>query len=150
MKYLILSYLALNTILGFSQILHPVKWKFSLLKISSDTYQFHATATLDKSWHIYSQVQPDNAISTPTKIHFDKIELFQMIGKVKEVGKMEKYRDTKNNIGANEYDDKVDFVQVLRVKGNKAMPLTGSVSFQVCTNHQCLQPDDESFHLEIP
>ena len=72
----------------------PVKWNFSSKKkISDKVYEIHLTATLDNGWHIYSQTQPKDAISQPTKIAFTSNPLTNLEGSVKEVGKMEKFHD---------------------------------------------------------
>jgi len=133
----------------YLQILHPVKWEFRVNKISSTTYQFHAIALLDYSWHIYSRLQPDNAVSTPTQISFDKTPDIQIIGYPREIGTLIKFVDKQNNIGANEYSKRVDFVQIIKVSKTKAVTLSGKVTFQVCTDRQCLPPDEQVFRMSI-
>jgi thiol:disulfide interchange protein DsbD len=46
--------------------LNPVSWSFSAKKIADKTYEVHLTATMQSGWHLYSQVQPEDAIAIPT------------------------------------------------------------------------------------
>ena len=46
--------------------LNPVSWSFTSKKITDKTYEVHLTATMQSGWHLYSQVQPEDAIAIPT------------------------------------------------------------------------------------
>src|SRR5215212_1890179 len=76
-----------------AQVLNPVSWTFSSKKISDNEYEIKMTATIQKGWHLYSQIQPEDAIAQPTAFSFNKNPLVELNGKVKEVGKLEKYKD---------------------------------------------------------
>ena len=149
MKTLFAHCLIVSIFLSSAQIFHPVRWSFKMTKISGNTYTFCAKATMEDQWHIYSHIQPGNAISTPTTIVFDKKLGIQTIGKLREIGKLEKYLDKKNNIGANEYAGEVEFTQLIVVKNTSQRKLWGIVTYQACTNKQCLQPDNADFSLDI-
>ena len=41
------------TILGFAQILDPIKWKFSTVDISETEKELRFTANIDKGGHLY-------------------------------------------------------------------------------------------------
>ncbi len=61
-----------------------------------------------------------------------------MNGNVKEVGKMQLFKDEKLKISANQYSEKVDFVQVVKLKANVKTNIVGSVEYQTCDDKKCL------------
>src|SRR5688500_19559967 len=94
MKKIVFTLISVFTIaFASAQTLNPVSWSFTSKKISDKEYEIRMIATLQKGWHLYSQTQPDDAIAQPTTISFNKNPLLEFEGKVKEVGKLEKYKD---------------------------------------------------------
>ena len=93
-----------------AQAVNPVSWTFTSKKVSEKEYELQMIATIQRGWHLYSQVQPEDAIAQPTSFSFNKNPLLELSGKIKEVGKLEKYKDKKLDISANQYSDKVTFV----------------------------------------
>ena len=68
---------------SYGQILKPVKWSFSTKQISPAEVQLVLTATIDPTWHLYSQdIPPDGPV--PTSFTFEKSADYKLIGKVKE------------------------------------------------------------------
>jgi thiol:disulfide interchange protein DsbD len=132
-----------------AQVLHPVKWSYGTKKIGPDTYELHFKADMEDGWHIYSQKQPGNAVADPTKIVLNKSAAFSTVGKPKELGKMEKFYNKDVGIGANQYANTVDFVQVIKVKDQTLSSITGKISFQACTNKKCLPTEDVPFTIPI-
>lgn len=129
--------------------LNPVSWSFSSKKIDDKTYEVHLTATMQAGWHLYSQVQPDDAIAIPTEFKLNSNPLLSLEGKIKEAGKMEKFHDAKLEVSANQYAGKVDFVQVVKLKANVKTNLTGSVEYQTCDDKKCLPPKTVNFTIPI-
>jgi thiol:disulfide interchange protein DsbD len=129
--------------------LNPVSWSFTSKKIADKTYEIHLTATMQAGWHLYSQVQPDDAIAIPTGFKLNSNPLLNLEGKIKEVGKMEKFHDKKLEVSANQYSGKVDFVQVVKLKANAKTNLTGSVEYQTCDDEKCLPPRTVNFTIPI-
>lgn len=71
----------------------PVQWNLSAQNVNDKEYEIKLTATIQPGWHLYSQKQPEDAIALPTKIVFNKNPLLELKDKVKEQGKLEKYKD---------------------------------------------------------
>lgn len=140
--------IAFGTIKANAQ-LNPVSWSFTSKKIGDKTYEVHLTATMQSGWHLYSQVQPEDAIAIPTGFKLNNNPLLTLDGKIKEVGKMEKFHDAKLEVSANQYAGKVDFVQVVKLKGNVKTNLTGSVEYQTCDDKKCLPPRTVNFSIAI-
>ncbi|HVZ56809.1 MAG TPA: protein-disulfide reductase DsbD domain-containing protein [Chitinophagaceae bacterium] len=129
--------------------LNPVSWSFTARKIADKTYEVHLTATIQSGWHLYSQTQPGDAIAIPTGISLNKNPLLTVEGKIREMGKLEKFHDAKLGISANQYSGKVDFVQVVKMKAQAKTNLSGSIEYQTCDDKKCLPPKTVSFSVPI-
>lgn len=139
-------------LVGFSasaQIMNPVTWSFTAKKTADKTYEVHLTAAIQSGWHLYSQIQPEDAIAIPTGIKFTANPLLNLNGVVKEVGKMQKFHDSKLGLSANQYSNKVDFVQVVKLKANAKTNIAGGVEFQTCDDKKCLPPRTVNFNIEL-
>ena len=122
---------------------------FASKKIADKTYEVHLTATMQSGWHLYSQVQPEDAIVIPTGFTINNNPLLSLEGKIKEVGKMEKFHDKKLEVSANQYSGKVNFVQVVKLKANAKTNFTGSVEYQTCDDKKCLPPRTVNFSVQL-
>ena len=129
--------------------LNPVTWSFSAKKMADKTYEIHMKATIQSGWHLYSQIQPEDAIAIPTGFTINKNPLVILDGKIKEIGKMELFHDAKLDISANQYANNVDFVQIVKLKAKAKTNLTGSVEYQTCDDKKCLPPKTVNFSVAI-
>ncbi len=147
-KRIILSALvAFVASITFAQTL--VQWNYSTKKIADKTYEVHLTATIDDNWHLYSQRQPEDAIAMPTAIKFTPNPLLIFTGIIKEIGKMEKHTDKTLGITQNQYSNKVDFVQVVKLKGKAKTNVSGDIQYQACTDENCLPPKTVQFSVSL-
>src|SRR5215204_2040240 len=129
-KVLLVALSFMTGTLAFSQ--NPVSWSFTSKKVSDKVYEVTLVASIQPGWHLYSQSQPEDAIAQPTSFSFNNNPLLNFDGNVKEVGKLEKYRDDKLDVSANQYSNKVEFVQVVKLKGKAKTAVTGKLEFQTC------------------
>src|SRR6185369_13547538 len=148
MKKLLLSIL-LTSGCYFLYAQSPISWSFNSKKISDKTFELHLTANIQSGWHLYSQDQPSDAIAIPTSVSINNNPLLKLDGKVKELGKMEKFTDKNLGISAHQYSNKVDFVQVVKVKSNAKTNVAGSVEFQTCDDKKCLPPKTVNFNIAL-
>ncbi len=132
-----------------AQMTDPVQWTYTAKKIADKTYEIHLTATIQPSWHLYSQNQPADAIAEPTTISFNKNPLAIYDGKIKEVGKMQLFKDEKLKISANQYSGKVDFVQLVKLKANVKTSVVGTLEYQTCDDKKCLPPKKVDFSVAL-
>jgi len=137
-KFVFILLTVLTAGIASAQALNPVSWSFSSKKISDNVFEIHMTATIQEGWHLYSQSQPKDAIAQPTSFSFNKNPLVELEGKVKEVGKLEKYKDEELDISANQYSNKVVFVQKVKLKGKARTNVTGKLTYQTCDDKKCL------------
>jgi thiol:disulfide interchange protein DsbD len=146
--FFLLSFFVI-TFASNAQMADPIKWAYTSKKIADKTYEIHLIATVQNTWHLYSQTQPADAINQPTEIIFKKNPLISFDGKVKEVGKMQLFKDEKLKISANQYAEKVDFVQLVKLKANVKTNIVGSVEYQTCDDKKCLPPKKIDFTVAI-
>ena len=149
MKKLIVLGVVIFTAFNAMAQLNPVTWSFSAKKISDKTYEVHMKATIQNSWHLYSQKQPDDAIAIATSFTIRANPLFKPDGKITEVGKMEVMKDATLGISANQYSKTVDFVQKIKLKSNAKTNFSGSVEYQTCDDKKCLPPKTVNFSVDI-
>ncbi len=136
--YIIFSFFVIGSV--SAQNLNPVSWSFTSKKLGENMYELQIVATIQQGWHLYSQVQPADAIAQPTSFVFNKNPLLIMDGKVKEMGNMVKFKDEKLGVSANQYSNKVIFVQKVKVRGNAKTNVTGKLEYQTCNDERCLPP----------
>lgn len=149
MKYFFTLSILLMLVAPVMQAQNPVTWTFSSKKIADKTYEVHMRAAIQPGWHLYSQNQPEDAIAIPTGFTLAANPLFTLDGKIKEVGKLEKFHDKKLDVSANQYSNTVDFVQVVKLKTNAKTSLTGNVEYQTCNDERCLPPKKVNFSIAI-
>lgn len=128
---------------------NPVSWAFAAKKIKADFYEIQMTATIEKGWHLYSQDQPEDAIAIPTSFTFINNPLLTLNGKIREIGKLEKFHDKELDLSANQYSEKVVFVQQVSLKGKVKTSFNGSVEYQTCDDKKCLPPKTINFKISL-
>ena len=149
MKKIILALLIGTTAIVTNAQLSPVSWTFTTNKIADKTYEVHMKASIQQGWHLYSQIQPKDAIANPTAFTINSNPLLALVGKVKETGSVEKYHDAKLGISANQFSNNVDFVQVVKLKTKAKTNISGSVEYQTCDDKKCLPPKTVNFSIAI-
>lgn len=132
-----------------AQVLSPVQWTFTSVKVSAKVYEVKLTANIQNGWHLYSQKQPADAINIPTEIQFNKNPLVVLDGKASENGKMEVYTDKRLGISANQYSGKVEFVQKVKLKAAVKTNISGLVEYQTCDDKKCLPPKKLVFNVAL-
>lgn len=147
-KFTFLIILISATIAGNAQ-LNPIVWSFSAKKKADKVYEVSMKATIQSGWHLYSQSQPSDAIAMPTTFTLTNNPLFTKEDKIKEVGKMEKFKDATLGTSANQYSGSVSFVQTVKLKSNVKTNFAGSVEFQTCDDKKCLPPKTVNFNVAL-
>jgi hypothetical protein len=149
MKKIILTGSVLWMSLAVSAQLNPVSWNFTVNKKADKVYELKMTATLQEGWHLYSQTQPEDAIAIPTGFTIHNNPLLALDGKIKEIGSLQKFHDPKLGVSANQYSNKVDFVQTVKLKAAVKTNISGSVEYQTCNDEKCLPPKTVNFNLAV-
>jgi|SRR5688500_5224621 len=125
-----------------------VEWKFESKKLADKKYEVKLIALVKNPWHIYSTTTPDGG-PLPTKISFTKNPLTAFDGKIREVGKLESHFEEVFDVDTKYFNNKVEFVQVVNVKGNAKTNLSGTVEFMACNDKECLPPKSIPFSIAL-
>jgi DsbC/DsbD-like thiol-disulfide interchange protein len=128
---------------------HPVKWNFYVKKIKGEQYILHLQARMDSGWHIYSQEQPKDAVAVPTVICFAKQAGIVLLGDIQEIGKRELNTIEELGLSNYQYSEQVEFVKRVKASRNIKM-VSGSITFQSCTERECLPPETVQFSINLP
>ena len=147
-KIITAGFLLLFSNILFAQIQDPVSWSATSKKINDKTYEIHLTANLDNGWHTYSQSTPEGG-PFPTSISFTKNPLLTLDGKTKEVGKLEKHNEPLFGVDVKQFSNKVDFVQVVKLKAPVKTSVNVAVEFMVCNDKQCFPPKTQKFTVAL-
>ncbi|MBL7770360.1 MAG: hypothetical protein JNK20_15370 [Flavipsychrobacter sp.] len=148
MKKMLLSFLVM--VLGtatFAQSEKQVRWTFQTKKIAENTYEVRMTADIGGNFHMYAQDGGDGPVST--SFDFTKNPLISFDGQVKEQGKLKKVYEEAFGSEVRYYEKKVDFIQVVKVKGKAKPTLAGKVEFMVCNDKECLPPSTVNFKVAL-
>lgn len=133
--------------LSFAQVLTPVKWSFSTKQLSPSEVQLVFKATIDKTWHLYSQdIKPDGPV--PTSFNIEKSKDFELVGKVKEPKAIEEY-DPNFDMVLKYFADQAVFTQKIKVLSPKDFVIKGYLEFMCCDDKQCLPPNEVEFEFKI-
>jgi hypothetical protein len=133
---------------GAGKAQNAVSWNFTAKKIADKTYEVHLTATVAKSWRIYSQTTPDGG-PVKTSIVFNKNPLSSFVGKIKEEGRLKQKHEDVFGVDVKYYENKVDFIQMIKLKSNVKTSILGTVEYMACNDQQCLPPKKEKFSIKI-
>ena len=125
-----------------------VNWVFLAKKITENTYEIRSSATIKGDFHLYAQV-PGVEGPVPTTFSFSPNPLLLLTGKVKEQGKLVKKFESAWDGTVNFYENKVDFIQLVKIKGKVKTNISGDVEFMVCNDAQCLPPSKVPFRIAI-
>lgn len=140
---------ALLPALVSGQINDPVRWAFSIRKISDNTFELHFTASILPPWHIYGQniKGVSQELGLPTTISFNKNPLIEAEGGVKEVGNAEEKKI--EGVSIRYYSGRLELIQVVKLKAAVKTHVTGKLDYMACTNTHCLPPAQRGFSLTL-
>jgi DsbC/DsbD-like thiol-disulfide interchange protein len=147
MKYLLPIFALFITSSLVAQSDKEVQWTFTAKKLTENTYEIHMTARVNDDWHIYSQNAGEGPFATA--VSFSKNPLVSMEGKVQESGKMKKVFEKAFDSEVRYYEDAVNFVQVVKLKGKVKTNIAGKIEFMVCNDSRCLPPAAVDFKINI-
>ncbi len=147
-KIITAGFLLLLTSSLFAQIQNPVNWTATSKKIADKTYEIHITANIENGWHVYSQTTPDGG-PVPTSISFTKNPLLDFSGTAKEIGKLEQRNEPLFGVDVKQFSNKVEFVQVVKLKANVKTSAEVAVEYMVCNEKQCLPPTTKKFSIAL-
>ncbi|MDP2235166.1 MAG: protein-disulfide reductase DsbD family protein [Bacteroidales bacterium] len=150
MKHYLMRLVAIFLLLtpGFlsSQVLEPVKWRFSTESLGNNEYNLVFYADIEPKWHLYSQ---DIPMSPPaTTFSFEKGVGYELIGKVSESPSVEQY-DPNFEMVLKFFSKMATFKQKVKLTGSQPVEIKGFVEFMSCDDTRCLPPAEELFSFRL-
>ncbi|CAN5187370.1 cytochrome c biogenesis protein CcdA [soil metagenome] len=117
-----------------------VKWTYSTNKISDCEYELLFKATIDKGFHLYSQIaDPSGDGPLPTVFTFDASKDYELIGKTSEPKPIEKAEPVFGpDIIVKYFETTATFKQKIRVKNKMSFKVTGIIDGMACNDGSCV------------
>ena len=130
-----------------AQIYKPVKWSYSVNKLSGNKAELVFTAKIEKNWYLYSQDIPKGG-PIPTSFKFNPSQNYNLIGNVTEQNPEIK-QDDNFSMTLKVYHNSATFKQKVKILSANDFTVDGSLEFMCCNNQQCLPPEDVDFKFEL-
>jgi thiol:disulfide interchange protein DsbD len=147
-KIIVLFLISAVSVLGYSQILNPVKWTYSIENNGSEKATLVINAKIDKGWHLYSQFVGEGG-PVPTSFRFEKSDAFTLSGNVKEVPKAKSFFDDIFGMQVAWFEKSATFKQEIKVSSKTDFKVKGTLEFMVCDDKQCLPPEEVEFTFDV-
>ncbi|MES2862992.1 MAG: cytochrome c biogenesis protein CcdA [Bacteroidota bacterium] len=126
------------TFLGSAQIVEPVKWSSSVVKVSDTELDLVITADIEDHWHLYSQFTPDGG-ALPLVLTFKNQKgNYQLVGKAKE-GKYKKSFNDIFEIDEYYFEGSAKFTQRVKILNPKLKTIDVYADGQACIDGRCVQ-----------
>ncbi len=137
------TYFTLN-----AQVFQPVKWSFSHIEKGDNQYELQFKALIDEGWSIYGSDIPSGG-PVPTTIEFDETEGVEFIGEIISPELSTKY-DPNFEMELTMGKGQLIFKQIVEVKSQNPVTITGELVYMSCDDTQCLPPDYIDFEFKLP
>ena len=167
-QFSLLFMLLFIAVQGFSQVLEPVKWKYESKMLSNNEAELIFTATIDDTWHLYSQNIKDGG-PIKTSFFFNSLEGFEFIDKNVKIEEEEGfdgegskiYRVVFNETEPEEEDDpnfkmilkffshEAVFTQRIKLLNDEPLKIDGFLEFMCCDDEKCLPPTEIDFDFSF-
>lgn len=145
--FIFISWLLLSGLSAFSQIENPVKWDYKTFKTGDKKFNVRISATIAPGWHLYAQEAGEGP--EPTTVTFFPNPLIKLDGRVKEEGKLKKEYDKNFETELKYFENRVDFVQEIKLKAAAATVVKGNITYMVCNDRKCLPPKTVPFAIKV-
>lgn len=151
-KKMIIS--AFSLLIGLSmsaQIPSPSQWTYKATKGEiriGDEIDLVFKVQLDKTWHLYSNLQNYKIGPLPTVFKFEPNTGYELIGKIIPVDPKKEY-DEIFEVDVNYFENKAEFRQKVKILARETV-IRGTYSYQVCSalDGKCI-PGDGEFEFKI-
>lgn len=146
-KIIAITALLFVSLMGFSQILKPVKWSYRSESINEKEAYIIITADMEEGWHVYSQYIEEGG-PIPTSFTFNKNTDYKLEGKTSESPKAVSAFDKNFGMKISWHEKQVVFKQKISLK-KPEVKVTGTLEFMVCNDKQCLPPEEIEFSVNV-
>ena len=133
MRNLLTALVLFVTSLGFSQVQDPVKWKSSIEKISDTEYQIKLDATIDDTWHMYSQFTPEGGVQPMEFIYNNAQGNYEPQGKAKESEYIKEFNDI-FEIDEYYFAKEAHFTHNIKIRNPEVKNIQLEIAYQACVD----------------
>jgi len=124
----------------FNNVLEPVKFKAEAKKISETEFKIILNASIDDTWHLYSQHIEEGPL--PTDITFVNSGIdYQLIGDTSEPD-VAPYFDEVFQVDVKYFSNSAQFIQTIQLTNPDLKSITIEVFFMTCNDEKCITGDD--------
>ncbi len=131
-----------------AQIYNPVEWSTEVKDAGNGEYELLIHATIEKEWHLYSQILPSDDGPIATEFTFPESDDYSLIGKVEEPKAKTEY-DPNFDMKLNYFEEEVTFIQKIKANSIEGFDITAEVYFMVCDAEKCLPPEYVDLEFSI-
>ncbi|MGI4832281.1 MAG: protein-disulfide reductase DsbD domain-containing protein [Janthinobacterium lividum] len=146
-KLLLAGFALLGAAQAHAQILAPVHWSYAAKRTSPTEAVVLLRATIDPTWHIYSQNVKDGG-PVKTTITFDPSPSYALVGKTAEPAPITRLEKT-FNMQVSYFEKAVVFQQKVKLAGKGPATVKGKLEFMTCNDEKCLPPDEITFSIPV-
>lgn len=138
MKKIVSLLALLITFFGTAQIVEPVKWSSSVVKVSDTELDLVITANIEDNWHLYSQFTPEGGALPLVLTYKNQKGNYQLVGKTKE-GKYKKVYSDIFEIDEYYFSGTAKFTQRVKIINPKLKTIDVFADGQACIDGRCVQ-----------
>ena len=140
MKKLFSLLALLITFFGTAQIVEPVKWSSSVVKVSDTELDLIITADIENNWHLYSQFTPEGGAMPLVFTYKNQKGNYQLVGKTKE-GKYKKEFNEIFELDEYFFSGTAKFTQRVKIINPKLKNIDVFAEGQACIDGKCTQTE---------
>lgn len=135
-------------IVGFGQLLKPVKWSLEQKPTGNGEIELIFKASIQAGWHLYSTSLPEGGPIKTTFTFTGDSTKYRTEGKITPKTTPTKEHDKIFDMDLEFFSREAIFVQKIKVLSNQSFDLTGTIEYQSCDNETCTL-DDHDFSFKI-
>jgi thiol:disulfide interchange protein DsbD len=140
MKKIVSLFALFLAFMGTAQIVEPVKWSSSVVKVSDTEVDLIISASIENNWHLYSQFTPEGGALPLVFTFKNQKGNYQLIGKTKE-GKFKKSFNEIFEIEEYYFQTSAKFTQRIKILNPKLKTISLLADGQACIDGKCVQTE---------
>jgi thiol:disulfide interchange protein DsbD len=140
MKKIVSLLAILVTFFGTAQIVEPVKWSSSVVKVSDTEVDLIISASIENNWHLYSQYTPEGGALPLVFTFKNQKGNYQLVGKAKE-GKYKKSFNEIFEIEEYYFQTSAKFTQRIKILNSNLKTISLLADGQACIDGKCVQTE---------
>ena len=140
MKKIVSLFALFLAFMGTAQIVEPVKWSSSVVKVSDTEVDLIISASIENNWHLYSQFTPEGGALPLVFTFKNQKGNYQLIGKTKE-GKYKKSFNEIFEIEEYYFQTSAKFTQRIKILNSKLKTISLLADGQACIDGKCVQTE---------